>query len=192
MGFSRLRFILVLAFFAASTQSQIPLVQGQDEKVETQEAETKQQSEKPKSLRQLDFEAVDENGDGDISTEEMRSYLEKKYLDKWIKNIDANGDGEISRRELRSRRQVIAQLVVAEEDAALAARDKERQMRNQARRMKDEPKSSVERANVFYRSQKPAIGDSVETLSAFDESGNEIGFKDLAGKHSVLVFGCLT
>lgn len=39
----------------------------------------------------------------------------------------------------------------------------------------------------------PKVGDELPDVTAFDEAGNPFPLKEsLAGKHSVMVFGCLT
>ena len=38
----------------------------------------------------------------------------------------------------------------------------------------------------------PAIGAKLPDVTALDENGNEISLRSMRGRHTVLVFGCLT
>jgi cytochrome oxidase Cu insertion factor (SCO1/SenC/PrrC family) len=51
----------------------------------------------------------------------------------------------------------------------------------------------VDQYNKRFEKQKPSIGDSVlDGVVAFDELGKPFPLARLKGKHSVIVFGCLT
>jgi hypothetical protein len=118
-----------------------------------------------------------------VSTEEMKSYLSSKYLDKWAEKIDGNDDGKVSKWEFRLAEKALMRLLeeekVADEKSAEAKK-------------KIAELSSVERMNASFNGRDPLLGTKVEDLIAFDESGGEFAFEDLRGKHVVVVFGCLT
>ena len=50
----------------------------------------------------------------------------------------------------------------------------------------------VERYNARHAKQKPLVGDTLKDVKLFDASGKEFSTRRLRGKHTVLVFGCLT
>ena len=43
-----------------------------------------------------------------------------------------------------------------------------------------------------FAKRDPAIGATIEDVSAFDENGDAFKLSKTRGKHTVLVFGCLT
>lgn len=56
-----------------------------------------------------------------------------------------------------------------------------------------DPLEFVDRYNKRFEKQTPLIGDPVlDGLTAFDEHGKTFAFEELKGKHTVIVFGCLT
>ena len=130
-----------------------------------------------------DLKAIDSISDGIGSTEEIKSYLSSKYLDKWAEKIDGNDDGKVSKWEFRLAEKALMRLLeeekVADEKSAEAKK-------------KIAELSSVERMNASFNGRDPLLGTKVEDLIAFDESGGEFAFEDLRGKHVVVVFGCLT
>jgi cytochrome oxidase Cu insertion factor (SCO1/SenC/PrrC family) len=50
----------------------------------------------------------------------------------------------------------------------------------------------VDTYNQRHATQKPLVGDTISPVDLFDAEGNRFSTKNLAGKYSVLVFGCLT
>lgn len=150
------------------------------------------QDEQPKSDPQAKLESADLDGDGKVTTKEINAFLSKQYLDAWTKKVDANGDGTISEEEFKDRRQAIAQIVVAEEDEANRLAKKERRRKARERIAARKNMTSIDRMNEGYLKEKPRIGHSLKELTAFDENGKEFDFEDLKGKHTVIVFGCLT
>lgn len=43
-----------------------------------------------------------------------------------------------------------------------------------------------------FEQAKPAIGDLLPDVAAFDENGQKLKLRDLKGQYTVIVFGCLT
>jgi hypothetical protein len=164
----------------------IPLLELSSSAQDNQEEPTK------KSRQQIEFETADADGDGKISTDEMKSYLSDQYVEAWSKKIDADGDGVISEKEFKARRQTIAELVVAEEDDSKRTAAEDRRARFRERMSKKKRLTTVEQMNKSYLRKKPRIGMKLGDLTAFDENGDKFDFEDLRGKHAVIVFGCLT
>lgn len=51
----------------------------------------------------------------------------------------------------------------------------------------------VDRFNKQFEGRAPKVGaQMLEELTAFDGAGKEFKFESLKGKHTVIVFGCLT
>jgi cytochrome oxidase Cu insertion factor (SCO1/SenC/PrrC family) len=50
----------------------------------------------------------------------------------------------------------------------------------------------ADRYEKMFAPRDPKVGSTVADVSAFDEDGNEFALKQTRGKHTVLVFGCLT
>ncbi len=180
MKFSKSCFAMCLTFFLAQA-----MLFGQDE-------------EKAKPIDRADYDS-----DGEVTVAELEQFLEKEYFDEWkekfdreyddsklkeifreyyqeswAKKTDANGNGLISKWELRLASKALDQVL--------------KEAKRSAEKEKPRPMSSIERMDENFKSQKPLIGSDVEDLVALDESGNEVNFEGLRGKHVVIVFGCLT
>ena len=50
----------------------------------------------------------------------------------------------------------------------------------------------VDGYNARHARKKPVVGDSLKDVKLFDAEGKKFSTKTLKGKHTVLVFGCLT
>ena len=50
----------------------------------------------------------------------------------------------------------------------------------------------VDSANSRFLNQDPEIGSLVPDIQAWDESGREFQLGSTRGKHTVIIFGCLT
>ncbi|MEL7498340.1 MAG: hypothetical protein AAFN77_12080 [Planctomycetota bacterium] len=51
----------------------------------------------------------------------------------------------------------------------------------------------VDKFNRMFEGRDPKVGaEMFSELSAFDEKGKKLKFDKLKGKHTVIVFGCLT
>ena len=50
----------------------------------------------------------------------------------------------------------------------------------------------VEGMNKEFLTRKPSIGEAIENVKVFDQDGNEFELNSTQGKHTVLIFGCLT
>ncbi len=50
----------------------------------------------------------------------------------------------------------------------------------------------AEMYNKRHAKQKPVVGDTLDEVGLFDAAGKKFSTKNLKGKHTVLVFGCLT
>ena len=50
----------------------------------------------------------------------------------------------------------------------------------------------VEAYNKRHAGTKPVVGDTLDEVKLFDAEGNPFSTRDMRGKHTVLVFGCLT
>jgi hypothetical protein len=49
-----------------------------------------------------------------------------------------------------------------------------------------------ERVNQGFEQSSPSIGELIPDVAGFDASGKEVRLRNLRGRHTVLVFGCLT
>ena len=143
------------------------------------------QEEEEKTQEQVDaerFNEADSDGDGAINREEFRTYITSKLknfdkVDEFMNRLDTSQDNKISPEEFQPRQLVIAKMV--EED--------------NAERRKNEPKEFADVFNARFLPNNPKLGAIVpEELTAFDERGKKLSFKDLRGKYTVLNFGCLT
>jgi len=47
-------------------------------------------------------------------------------------------------------------------------------------------------ADKRFEQAKPAVGDMLPDVGAFDENGQKLKLRDLKGQYTVIVFGCLT
>ena len=130
-----------------------------------------------------DVKVADKNSDGKVTTDELKAYLNEKYVEAWAEKVDANGNGKISKWEFRLLTKALEEILDAENKSGSLAN---------APKTKEGPESSVDRMNGFYYQQKPKIGSKVKDLVAFNEEGEEVNFEELRGKHVVIVFGCLT
>lgn len=130
----------------------------------------------------VDLGIDDEDADFE-NDEAMEKLFTDKYLDRWAKKIDANQNEVISKWELRLASKALDQVLLeVEETAEAKAESEERRM----------PATAIERMDENFRTQKPVVGTAVEDLVALNESGAEVDFEKLRGKHVVIVFGCLT
>lgn len=50
----------------------------------------------------------------------------------------------------------------------------------------------VDGANKRFLTKAPKIGATLENVQAFSDDGNEFRLGSTRGKHTVLIFGCLT
>lgn len=50
----------------------------------------------------------------------------------------------------------------------------------------------VDSSNSRFLDQDPKIGSLAPDIQAWDESGNEFQLGSTRGKHTVIIFGCLT
>ena len=50
----------------------------------------------------------------------------------------------------------------------------------------------VDSANAQYLKQDPKIGSVAPDIQAWDENGDEFQLGSTRGKHTVIIFGCLT
>ena len=50
----------------------------------------------------------------------------------------------------------------------------------------------ADRYEKRFAPRDPKVGSIVADVSAYDEDGDEFALKQTRGKHTVLVFGCLT
>ena len=50
----------------------------------------------------------------------------------------------------------------------------------------------VDKYNKRHATQNPLVGDAISHVDVFDAQGKQFSTKNLDGKYSVLVFGCLT
>ena len=50
----------------------------------------------------------------------------------------------------------------------------------------------VEKMNREFLSRKPLVGEAYKDVKVFDDQGNTIQLSSTRGKHTVLIFGCLT
>ena len=58
-----------------------------------------------------------------------------------------------------------------------------------------QPPQDVEWTEIYdqmFLKRTPLLGDYAPDVSAFDEKGQPFEFSDTQGKHTVVVFGCLT
>ncbi|MDP1563665.1 MAG: hypothetical protein Q8M16_19975 [Pirellulaceae bacterium] len=53
----------------------------------------------------------------------------------------------------------------------------------------ESPRDAVDSA---FNRKSPEVGDTVPNLAAYRADGSTVRLHDLKGKHTVLVFGCLT
>lgn len=53
----------------------------------------------------------------------------------------------------------------------------------------ESPREAVDSA---FNRKSPEVGDTVPNLTAYRADGSTVRLHDLKGKHTVLVFGCLT
>jgi cytochrome oxidase Cu insertion factor (SCO1/SenC/PrrC family) len=72
---------------------------------------------------------------------------------------------------------------VAQQKEALAA------PRPKAKAAAESPR---ERVNRMFESKAPGIGQPLPDITVLDADGREFPLRSLRGKHTVLVFGCLT
>ena len=142
-----------------------------------------QEASSEKRMEISEVEAADANGDGTVTTEELKAFLNESYLEAWAQKIDANQNGKISKWEFRLARKALEQLFAEEGRAAVAKK---------VANNRKQPTTAVEAMNARFFGQKPLIGSTVKDLIAFDEDGEEVNFKTFRGKHVVVVFGCLT
>ena len=56
---------------------------------------------------------------------------------------------------------------------------------------RDNPRAKGD-ADAKFNRDKPTLGDMIPDVTAYDENGKELKLRDLKGKHTVIVFGCLT
>lgn len=170
---------------------------------------TGQESEEIK-IDRPDFKVVDADSDGDISLEELKSFLIESHLDDWSKQVDsddvsqedlevifsdkyaaiwaarmdANANGKISKWELRLISKALG-VMLEEEGKAIEV--------GEGAEEKGQPSPSmVDAMNQQFQGEKPVLGTRVDDLAAIDETGKEISFEDFQGKHVVVIFGCLT
>lgn len=141
-----------------------------------------------------DLQIADTDSNGEVTIEELKTFLTDKAdkdekeledgdLDAWVAKIDANGNGKVSKGELRLASEAYEQVLKDKDDAKSAAAKAEKNK---------PPTSSVEMMDKRFQARKPVVGTKVEGLVAIDETGEELDFDQLRGKHVVIVFGCLT
>ena len=154
------------------------LAQDQDEKDKTRASGLEH------SLEIEKYGKCDMDVDGKINKEEFKLYLEI-YLDWFTKSdeafdaMDKDKDGQLTFKEFGYRRAAIRKIDSA--DKALKRREGAK------------PKEWKDTFNERFLPAKPVIGDTISgDLTAFNDKGEKIQFKDFHGKHTVVIFGCLT
>ena len=126
--------------------------------------------------------AADTNKDGKIDAAEMKAYVSSKLpdlerFDALFKAIDKNGDGSINEAEFAGRMQAVQQVRNAPKEEP----------------KKQEPVEFVDRFKSRVKGKNPKLGSTISSdLSAFDSDGKPFSFAKTRGKHTVIVFGCLT
>lgn len=131
--------------------------------------------------------AADTNKDGKINAAEMKTYVSSKLpnferFDALFKAIDKNGDGSLNATEFAGRMQAIqtVQNMPAEE-------------KKPEPKAKQEPVEFVDRFESRVKGKNPKLGSTISSeLAAYDSDGKPFSFAKTRGKHTVIVFGCLT
>jgi len=140
----------------------------QDQAVESATDEQEEQARDEKRR----YDEADINSNGTISREEFKIYVKAKLpgfvqFEKLLKLLDADNDGALSGEEFANRRSV-------------------------AQKLQDEPVEFQDQFNERFMDRFPQLDTEIKGLVAFDENGKALNFESFKGKHTVVVFGCLT
>ena len=154
----------------------------QDEPAKPDSSETQKSEE---ADEQEKFERCDIDGDNKITKEEFTAYLNNildwfTKVDQAFTELDKNKDDVVSREEFAKRRAIVRKITSADKAAERKSK-------------RPKAKEFADIYNEKFMQKKPDEGDIIpEDLTAFNEKGEKLSFKDLRGKYVVLNFGCLT
>ncbi len=170
---------VLLLFFAFYMPS---FLVAQDEPAKPDASETQKSEE---AEEQEKFDRCDTDGDGKITKKEFTAYI-GTILEWFTKaeqaftELDKNKDDIVSREEFAKRRAIVRRITSADRAAERRAK-------------RPKAKEFTDIYNEKFMEKKPDEGDIIpEDLTAFNEKGEKLSFKDLRGKYVVINFGCLT
>ncbi len=137
------------------------------------------------------FGEADSDQDGKITLAELQTYVAGKLngfdrFDELFAELDKDKNGSISDEEFAARMQAVQEV---------SSRPKQ-EMKKEESKPAAEDENVVEefadRYEKMFAKRKPNVGGTISDLSAYDESGNKFDFESTRGKHTVIIFGCLT
>ncbi|MFK7768596.1 MAG: hypothetical protein AB8B55_15340 [Mariniblastus sp.] len=192
---------LLLAFcFIAPCGLSAQEAQSSKGKSQDSQAETKQEGlktptapmpvPKPKLTEDEKFTQCDADGNGKISKEEFKLYLDNvlpwfKQSDEAFLDLDEDKDSSVAREEFSKRVAVVKKIDKATKAKAAKTPTSP----------PETPKAVefVDLYNQRFMATKPVLDDIIsEELTAFNEKGEKVSFGDFRGKYTVINFGCMT
>ena len=135
------------------------------------------------------FEVADADGDKKVSEQELKDYVSRrmpefKQFGELIRRLDADENKSLSAEEFEERFDAIQAIGMG------PAPDSDTQESDKAD--KEKVVEFVDRYEERFAKRDPKLGTTIDAVPAFDEKGSKFDWASTRGKHTVIVFGCLT